>query len=128
MLKLIKSTLLLLLLVPACSEKPAIEFYNNGGDALQAGRYADAIKLYTKAIQLEPDYTYAFNDRGYAYSCLKDYQNAIHDYDKAIAFKPDYVLAFANRGDAYLGLKNYENALRDYAKVIALKPDYAEAF
>jgi regulator of sirC expression with transglutaminase-like and TPR domain len=34
-----------------------------------------------QAIELDPEYTYAFNNRGLAYADLKQFEKAIQDYN-----------------------------------------------
>lgn len=45
--------------------------------------YQEAIKDYTKAIQINPQFAYAYKNRGINFSDLKDYQAAIKDFTKA---------------------------------------------
>ncbi len=90
--------------------------------------YAGAIKDYTTAIQLKPDFVKAYNSRGVAKTELGQYFAAILDYDTAILFKPDYAEAYLNRGVANFGWKKYFAAISDYDTAIRLKPDYADAY
>ncbi len=46
------------------------------------GKYAEAIELYTKAIELDPGYWYAYNHRGLARWSLGDRDAAVRDYEK----------------------------------------------
>ena len=84
-----------------------------------------AIADYDKAIQLNPDYAYAYICRGNAKRKLEQYFAAIADYDKAIRLKPDDATAYDNRGRAkhYLGQSFVDIA--DYDKAIRLEPDDA---
>jgi regulator of sirC expression with transglutaminase-like and TPR domain len=63
---------------------------------------------YNQAIELDPEYTYAFNNRGLAYADLKQFEKAIQDYDQAIELNPKDFNAFNNRGTAYAKLKQFE--------------------
>lgn len=88
----------------------------------------EKIFFYTKAIDLDPDYTSAYNNRGNVYYDKKDYELALMDYNKAIAIRPDYAYAYNNRGRVYYYKKDYEQALQDYTKAIEFNPDYAYAY
>ena len=44
--------------------------------------YKGAIADYTKAIEIDPNYADAYNNRGIAKDELKDYKGAIADYTK----------------------------------------------
>ena len=85
----------------------------------------EQIKLYSKAIELNPFDAEAYNNRGFAYYKKGDYDYAIQDFDKAIQLNPYYAAAFNNRGNAYLYKGCHDRAIQDYNKAIQLKPDYA---
>lgn len=48
------------------------------------GKYNEAIKDYTMALQIDPKSIIAHNYRGLIYSKLKKYEEAIKDFDKVI--------------------------------------------
>ncbi|MGD0280187.1 MAG: tetratricopeptide repeat protein, partial [Smithella sp.] len=49
----------------------------------------------------------AYNNRGFIYIKLGQYQKAFDDYSKAILLKPDYADAYSNR--AFIGLSHGNN-------------------
>ena len=87
-------------------------------------QYQEAMDLYNQIIQLNPNYSNAYFNRGVAYDDLKEYKKAIADYTKAIELDPNYTYAYYNRGVAYYHLKEYENAILDYTKAIKLDPNF----
>ena len=88
----------------------------------------EKLRFYTQAIQLKPDYAFAFNNRGVARSAKGDLEGALQDYNEAIRLKADYADAFYNRGNARRAKGDLEGALQDYNEAIRLKPDNALAF
>ena len=72
--------------------------YFNRGCETWIRRFKSAIADYTKAIEYDPNYASAYNNRGTSKDELNDYQGAITDYTKAIELKPDYYKAYTNRG------------------------------
>ena len=52
--------------------------------------YQKAIADYNQTLSLNPDDTFAYNNRGNVYAQLKDYQKAIADYNKALSLNPGY--------------------------------------
>ena len=50
--------------------------------------YDSAIRDYTKAIELDPKFVDAYNNRGLSYDNKKEYDSAIRDYTKAIELDP----------------------------------------
>ena len=72
-----------------------------------------ALKDYTKAIQLNPKFTRAYNNRAFVYHDRKDYDRALADYNRAIETDPEYAIAYLNRADIFHTLKRYDNAVKD---------------
>ena len=104
-------------------------FYNNRGiDYGEKGEYDLAIKDFTKAIDLKPEYAIAYNNRGAVYRNKGEYDQAIEDCSKAIQLKPDYAEPYSNRGAAYRNKGDYERAIKDYNMAIKLKPDFVQAY
>jgi len=58
----------------------------------------------------------AYNNRGFMYATLQEYQKALTDPNRAIALKPDLTLAYQNRGGSYVVMKEYEKADSDLTK------------
>ena len=104
------------------------EFYNKrGNEKYDAGDYKGAIKDYTKAIKINPQYVDAYNNRGNVKLDLNIYKGAISDYSKAIKINPQYGDAYYNRGLAKENLKDFEGALSDYTKAIEIYPKGEDA-
>ncbi len=116
---------------PLSPEKQSIsaETYFLWGNAkYHLGDYVGAIKDYTAAIRLKPDYPSAYNNRAIAKDDLGQHFAAIADYDIAIRLKPDYAKAYYNRGNTKDDLGQYAAAIADYDITIRLKPDHPSAY
>jgi len=113
---------------PTFSLELLIRLHRNRGLAYRnLKEYQRAIEDYSRAIELDPTYVYAYNSRGLAYADLEEYQRAIEDYSRAIELDPTSVSAYNSRGDAYADLEEYQRAIEDYNRAIELNPtsDYA---
>jgi len=86
-----------------------------------------AVDYWGRAISQKQNTVQAYNNRGLAYSELKQYQKAIKDYSQAIKLDPDHVAAYINRGNSYYELNKYDMALADFNQSLQRKPDYAKA-
>ncbi|WP_297247149.1 tetratricopeptide repeat protein [uncultured Brachyspira sp.] len=64
------------------------------------GKYEEAIVYYNKAIELDPNYTDAYNGRGKAKNDLGKYEDSIKDFNKVIELTPNYTNAYYDRGNA----------------------------
>jgi tetratricopeptide (TPR) repeat protein len=80
-----------------------------------------AITFYTKAVQLDPNFTLAYAMRASAYLGLKQYQQAIADYDKVLELDKENVIAYADRGLANLEIGRYLAATLDLGEAIRRK-------
>ena len=89
--------------------------------------YRSAIDFFTKSLDLNPT-SLAYNDRGYAYINVGEYDNAIDDCDRAIAIDPNIAAAYNNRGFAKARKGNYDSAIDDYDRAIAIDPNNANAY
>ncbi|MCG4585325.1 tetratricopeptide repeat protein, partial [Anaerosalibacter bizertensis] len=55
------------------------------------------IKNYEKVIELDPLDDIAYNNMGYTYFKMKEYEKALKCYDKAIQINPNNKYAIRNR-------------------------------
>lgn len=102
--------------------------HNNLGQALfRAGKTAEAIACYERAVTLQPDYAEPHYNLGVARVALGSVERGIADYETALRSRPAYPEAHNNLGNALIKLGRVAEALPHYQQAIALKPDFAEA-
>ena len=87
-----------------------------------------AIERYSHAIELNPNHTHAYNNRGIAYENTGNFDRAIEDFNTAIGLNSNYAIAYNNRGTAHGVKGDYDCAIVDFTKAIEQKRDYAEAY
>ena len=104
------------------------EFYERGQSLYGQKQYYLSVEIFSKALNLDPNYAWAYISRGASYHNVKEYEKAIADYNKALDLDPKYADAYYNRGNTYCILKEYEKAIADYNKAIELDPKYAMAY
>lgn len=98
-----------------------------GGSEVSTAKYDDAIRDYTKVIQLAPT-AGGYADRAFAYNCKAQYVEGLADCNKAIELDPKYARAYQTRGWCYNGMKNYQLALESINKAIDLKLQTADVY
>ena len=99
------------------NQKKTKESYNSDGDKKSKLKdYQGAISDYTKAIDIDPNYSIAYFNRGVVKSKLKDYYGAISDYNKAIEHNPNHRNSYINRGIAKENIGDLEGACLDWQK------------
>jgi tetratricopeptide (TPR) repeat protein len=85
-------------------------------DAKRIYNYDLILKDYEMVIKLNPDFVYAYFNRGNLLFSSKDYRSAIADYDQATGRNPDFAEAYFNRGLARLLLGDTERGISDLSK------------
>lgn len=85
-----------------------------------------AIILFKKAIQFDPNRDQAHFQLGVAFMKQKNYAAATESYENVIRLNPQLPDSFFNLGYLYAMSKNYAKAEKMYARVVDLKPDYLD--
>ena len=106
----------------------AQDYFRRGFRAISEGHTQEAVKEYSKAIELDPSFASAYHNRGILYNKLGEQQKALDDYNKAIELDPSYAFAYNGRGNVYRGLGERQKALDNYNKAIELDPSFAYAY
>jgi len=74
------------------------------------------------------DLAWAYNNRGFAYFDLAEYQRAIEDYDHALRLDPKLADAHFNRGLSFFRLGDFAPAIEGFDQTLRLEPDAAHAY
>ncbi len=108
--------------VEAFLRSSASYYIKKGADAIEAGRYLEAVPHFRQAIALTPFDPVAHNDLGVAFYHLGQLDSALFYYQAAIRLRPDYIRAISNLSKTYadLGDKNYAFAAAE--RIIELAP------
>ena len=78
--------------------------------------YGSAITDYSKAIELNKNFVFAYFNRGNAYAKSKQFDKAISDYTKALELDRGLKEAYFNRGLVYLYNNDKTSAYGDLSK------------
>ena len=102
-------------------QQEAIVCFNSGNSKYRQGDYEGAFQDYSKAIELNPDYYKAYNNRGNLLSSVKeDYKAAIADFTKAIELNPTFAEAWLGRGTSRYLMADKSGACRDWKQAQSL--------
>ena len=113
---------------PVATGPRADDFYIQGEDKREKGDYRAAIVAYNRAIQLNPNYAEAYNNRGGVRSSLGDKQGAIADFNEALRINPNDADAYSNRGVVRSSLGDNQGAIADYNQALRINPNLAEGY
>jgi tetratricopeptide (TPR) repeat protein len=75
-----------------------------------------------RTIDLQPDQSVSFRQRGDCYYALKDYQAAIADYTQALELQPDNDIYYQLRGLTHHALRRFAKATEDLSRAIDIDP------
>ncbi|MBL8794040.1 MAG: tetratricopeptide repeat protein, partial [Planctomycetia bacterium] len=103
--------------------RPAKVYFDQGMAAHDDTKYDAAIRAFTEAIRLVPDFAAAFGWRGVCYYRKGDYRTARADLDQAIYLNPKDALAYRFRGEVQLAEGFTGAAIYDFDQALKLKPD-----
>lgn len=110
--------------------------------------YQDAIHALDNALAIDPGFSAALMQRGYArfeeaeserkgltsgdaldqrlYESLL--QESMADFDSAVAGNPRLIYAYFNKGNIYYLTGDARNAINEYRRAIAVNPEFGEAY
>jgi Flp pilus assembly protein TadD len=90
--------------------------------AAKSGDLHGAIRLYDRAIAIEPGQAEPYYKRANALKDIGRLEAAVADYDRAIERNPDYAYAYCNRGVVQQRLGLTDAALSSYDRAVTLAP------
>jgi tetratricopeptide (TPR) repeat protein len=90
--------------------------------------YQRAIEDCNSALQLNPEYAWAYVNRGYVFRRLREYELAIEDFNRALELNPVDTWAYASRSLAYSELSEYQRAIDDCNRALELDTKYVWAY
>lgn len=82
--------------------------------------YQEAIKYFTRIIQIDPSYSEYYNERGNVYQKMGNLKMAIADYQMAIKVSPPYPEVWTNLAQCYRQIGDSEKGLEAYSRSLDL--------
>ena len=86
------------------------------------------INYFTKAIELNPVLSGAYEQRGMLYYFQEHYNKMIRDFLEVIKLSPDNANGYTMLGVAYFNKKDYDSAVANLTQAIKLKPELAKPY
>lgn len=115
------------LLIPACTAwgRDAVHFYDLG---LKTSMAYKKIDYFTKAIELDPGLTEAYEKRGMLYYFQENYPETIQDFQKVAYLKPFNSETYVMLGLAFMKQGNLDEAIANLSRAIELDAQGAGAY
>lgn len=108
-------------------EEEALRLKEKGNEELAKGRYLEAIKLYSDALECRPTDPIILSNRALAYIKVENYGLAVQDADQAIESDPSYAKGYYRRASANFALHHFKLARKDFRTVCKLTPKSRDA-
>ena len=88
----------------------------------------EAITYLNTAIEINPEFSMAYNHRGIVYVRRKEWKKALANFSKAIELNSSQAIFYLNRGNVYRRLKRLDEAFNDYTRALKLDPKLDKAY
>ena len=86
------------------------------------GDFEQAIKYYSKSIELDPKNSNLIHKRGKSYNRKSDHELAITDFNKALQLNPNFGEVLFDRGVIYKKLNKNDFAFKDFSGARKISP------
>lgn len=123
-----KTLLLFFVLSFNAQAQTAKEYFNYGVMKYSTQDYYGAIIEFSKAINIQPDYSEAYANRALAFLYGGDTIKALSDCYVSIQFNKNIHTVYNIRATVHVELQLYDAAIMDTDKAIEMNPDFAEAY
>lgn len=104
----------------------AIAIKTDGDVALAQKQLDNAIRLYKKAVFIEPKFAEAWVNLGNAYGMKSEYNNALSSFDKALAIDPTYGKAMLGKAITLRNLERISEAAEIADTILSIYPNAQE--
>ncbi|XP_076029442.1 protein phosphatase D3 [Oratosquilla oratoria] len=109
------------------NSKKAEDVKSEANEYFNKQQYDQAIDLYSKAIELNPNVAIYYGNRSLAYLRTECFGYALQDATKALELDKTYVKGYYRRASAYMSLGKFKLALKDYETVTKTRPNDKDA-
>ena len=99
------------------------DLFDQGLNKFNIDAYDEAIKIFKKVLEMNPDHPDALYYRALAWAIKGDYNQAIADFTKAVEKDPFDTDSLIGRGKAWQRKGNVKRALADFKKALSIDPD-----
>ena len=93
-----------------------------GSNLMQGETISESIKIFSKLIELDPNWAEAWNKRATALYLIGDYEGSQKDIDRVLELENRHFGALAGQGLVNIKLENYEKAIESYKRAQEIYP------
>ncbi len=100
----------------------AMPAFKRGLELTESHHYAEAVPWLTRAIEADPDFTEAYNQRAIAHYMLEDYERSAADCEKAIELCPIHFGSLSGLAHCYAEMGDLRRSARYYREALTVNP------
>ena len=93
-----------------------------GTELMYQGQYEYALRVFTNIIEIDPEWSEAWNKRATLLFLMKDYQKSLNDISIVLDLEPRHFGALSGRAQIYIDLELYKEALKDLQDAKKIHP------
>src|SRR5438552_8065455 len=112
----------------SATEAEAAALNIKGLNYTKAGRYADALKAFSEAVGLQPNFAYAHYNLGVVYLVLRRYPDAARSFTVAIQYCQNYDAAYRYLGSTLITMGDNSAAIKPLLKAVEINPKFSGAY
>lgn len=101
----------------------SVLLYNTAQVYASIDSYDEALAYFTQAIEIDPNYTEYYNERGNVYLKMGRLNSALQDYMNALELSPPFPEVWTNIGQCHRLLGQMTEAVNSYSVALDLAPD-----
>lgn len=107
---------------------PFILYFKLGVYYFHEGEFQNAIKAFSKAIQIKPDFSEAYHNIGVSYHELGELDLAIEQFQQSVSVNQDYAKGYYSLGLTYYEKKDYESSIEAIERFVQLDQTSPNAY
>lgn len=108
--------------------KDALKAFRQGAKFGKNNETDKALRSYTRAVELYPEYFQALAARGDLLVARRKLAEAAADFARALKLNPQYAPALRGSGYCKLERKEFAEAAKDFEKAVSAQPDNANTY
>ena len=106
-----------------CGYRFTVDYFQLGQEYEEKGMIPEAITMYKRAIEDNPNNAEAHNNLAILYEEIGEREKAVEEYKKAIEINSSFAEAFYNLGDLYEKMEKHKEAIKAYKEYVRLNPE-----
>lgn len=111
------------------SENPkALKQYYKGVDELKTENLKKALDYFEKAVDIDPEFAFAWDNIGITHRKLGNYDKALTAYKRSLEIDPAGLMALQNIAIVYRYKKEYDHAIEAYNQLAEIDKDNPEVY